>query len=198
MIAPTADTVPGWLATRYGAIDLDGGPEQIDPDDIAHHLAHTCRWAGATTRFYSVAEHSARLSWYAEKHRGPHEALVALLHDATEAYLPDLPTPWKVRIPGFSEAEARLEKRIAARFGLPSLHTPYVREIDARILLDERAHLIRPLDADGGRPWGALGDLAPLGVRMPEPLPNTDPVEAWRTLWLAQLRRLRAVLGGTW
>ncbi len=64
--------------------------------DIAHGLSYTCRYSGQCSNFYSVAEHSincckaARYFGYDYKIQ-----LYALYHDASEAYLADIPTPLK-------------------------------------------------------------------------------------------------------
>ncbi len=65
----------------------------IDIEDIAHALSHLGRFTGHTTEFWSVAQHSLLV---AEKMPGiPEEKLVALLHDAAEAYTGDLASPLK-------------------------------------------------------------------------------------------------------
>ena len=77
--------------------------EDVHYRDIATALAKICRWGGMCHEFYSVAEHSVRVSSRAAKlvgeRRTPDDVMLvrqyALLHDAAEAYLGDLRLPLK-------------------------------------------------------------------------------------------------------
>lgn len=66
--------------------------DMIRLEDIAHHLSNTCRFSGACDPYYSVAEHSVIVSRLVTKWD---HAKAALMHDAAEAYLWDLPRPAK-------------------------------------------------------------------------------------------------------
>lgn len=65
--------------------------------DIANALAKINRFTGHTSRLYSVAEHSLLVCHIALRHFNatPAQALLALWHDAHEAYTGDLSTPGK-------------------------------------------------------------------------------------------------------
>lgn len=81
------------IATVTGrVIDfLNPDPEQLSLDDIARGLSRAPRYAGQTERPYSVLQHSLLVA-----HLVPAEhRLHALLHDAPEAYLCDVPSPAK-------------------------------------------------------------------------------------------------------
>ena len=92
--------------------------KEICIEDIAHALSQQCRFSGHTSfmgkmRHYSVAQHSLYCSYICEEY-----PLWALLHDAAEVYLVDVPTPIKYRLPLFRELEDKIERTIANRFNL--------------------------------------------------------------------------------
>jgi hypothetical protein len=105
-----------WIQTVSGKrVDLPiPKPEQIDINDIAYALAMKCRFNGQCKKFYSVAEHSVRVSCLL-----PNElALAGLLHDANEAYLPDIPRPVKELIPDYKRVENLMEEAINKKYGV--------------------------------------------------------------------------------
>jgi hypothetical protein len=112
--------------------------EDIDIKDIAHALSNLCRFGGHTRKFYSVAEHSV----YVSNHTKKADALAGLLHDASEAYLVDLPRPIKTHMPSYRDAEERLQKVIADKFNLYWPFPASVHEADNRILLSEMRDLM--------------------------------------------------------
>ena len=120
---------------------LDAAPEDIDPADIARALSNLCRFGGHSKAFYSVAQHSAIVCDLLEE-RGatPDELMAALLHDAAEAYLGDLPHPLKHRSElgaAFRVAEKRLEAVIVERFALPEA-AARIKPLDKALLAAER------------------------------------------------------------
>ncbi len=122
-------------------------PDQIHASDIAHSLAHQTRYLGHAKQFYSIAEHCTLMASYEwERAEDPDMALWALLHDATEAYIPDFPRPWK-RLPQFEfvrEAEEELMAVIAKRFELPGTSIPdHIDALDRRILCDEAQQIFK-------------------------------------------------------
>jgi len=109
--------------------------------DIAHGLALTCRFSGQCLRFYSVAEHSVYVSKAVEKF-GLDAARWGLLHDASEAYLTDVPSPIKPCLVGYSEIEERIQRVIAEKFDLPWPCPRQVKEADKAILRDEQEQVM--------------------------------------------------------
>lgn len=166
-----------WMQTYTGRAfrPTNPTPDDVDPLDIAHALSLICRYGGHTKWFYSVAEHCVLMS-----HAVPEEdALAALLHDATEAYVGDMVRPLKQQLPAYQLAEARVWSAVARRFDLGAMLElgplpRSVKEADNRILLDERAALLTAPP----HPW-AVDELAPLGVQ----------IEAWEP-WEAEQRYL--------
>ena len=82
---------------------LDPRPEEIGIENIAHALAMSCRYGGHSLDYYSVAQHSVLVSRLVSRS----DALCALLHDATEAFIGDLIRPMKPKTSNYIE-KARL------------------------------------------------------------------------------------------
>jgi 5'-deoxynucleotidase YfbR-like HD superfamily hydrolase len=119
---------------------LNPKPEQICIEDIAFSLAKQCRYNGHCTGFYSVAEHC----FWVSKMISQEYALHGLLHDASEAYICDLPTPLKNLIPGYREIENNIQKVILNKFGLSDVDNPEVHVTDKRMLITEAMELLDP------------------------------------------------------
>ena len=141
---PAGPPAPGpYIQTSSGRWfnPFEPDPEQIDPDDIARALANVCRFGGHTRAFYSVAQHSVIVSELVEARGGDVEdVFAALMHDATEAYLGDMPHPIKHRSPlgaAFKEAENRLEAVLQARFAIKA-DVPEIKRVDRALLATER------------------------------------------------------------
>jgi hypothetical protein len=139
----------------------------IDIEDIATALCRKARFngqhLGRVQDIYSVAQHSinvhdALVHCY-PNHNEPQTRLWALLHDATEAYLPDVHTQLKDMIPSFRELETRIEQVIAGKFRLIMPKPAVIKEIDRRMLATER----RDLMPKHGDSWGDLDIVEPFG-----------------------------------
>lgn len=161
----------GWVQTHSSRKFTPLSPvvEDIDIEDIAWSLAHQCRFNGHTNWFYSVAQHSVLVS----RKVHPRNALWGLLHDATEAYLSDIPAPLK-RLPEFAfyrEAERRLMDAICQRFGLELEEPVEVKEVDRAVLVTEAAWLMRPLHPE----WVFK---APTYKGYTDEIPKMTPAEA--------------------
>jgi uncharacterized protein len=118
------------------ALDLENlQPADICIEDIAAALSRQCRFAGHTTWHYSVAQHSLIVADLLPRA----DALQGLMHDATEAYLVDLPTPVKKLLPGYAVLEADLWRTIAYVFGLKHEMPITVKHADCAALRYEIA-----------------------------------------------------------
>lgn len=104
----------------------------IKIEDIAHGLSLQCRFGGHTKNFFSVAQHSLDVAFLA-----PHEKMAHLLHDSSETYLIDIPSPLKSRIIGYKEAEDYLMKMIAEKFQFEYPLSRVVKQSDAIALAVE-------------------------------------------------------------
>jgi uncharacterized protein len=143
-----------WMQTFTGLAfwPVDPRPEEIRLEDIAAAISKLCRYGGHCRRFYSVAEHSVLVASQAPDHL----KLAALMHDASEAYVIDVPRPLKAFLPGYKEIEERVEQAIATRFNLPWPLSDEIKQLDERIIEDERMQAM----SEPPRFWGhreALG-----------------------------------------
>lgn len=86
-----------WIVTYSGNKFNVFNPNSssVNIEDIAHALAMCTRFNGHLKHYYSIAEHCWHMSYLVE----PQFALAALMHDAAEAYLSDIPRPIKGLLP---------------------------------------------------------------------------------------------------
>lgn len=153
-----------WIQTYSGKkfYALDPQPEDICIEDIAHALSRMCRYAGHCNRFYSVAEHSILLADYLpNKYK-----LAALLHDASEAYLVDIPRPFKPYLTNYYDLEAKIMDAIYAKFDVDCGFHDEIKAVDTRILNDEREQNMNKSD----NKWDDYG--LPLGIKLRFYSPN--------------------------
>lgn len=130
--------------------------DDIDIRDIAWSLSNQMRYAGHTVEQYSVADHSIYMAKYFVKQGQHRAALHALLHDATEAYISDIPSPVKKLIPEIREFENKIYKVIADKFDLDA-HLPKEVELmdkamiklEIRQFFDRKSLIIDTYGQDG-------------------------------------------------
>jgi len=141
----------GWIQTYTGRKfrPLDARAEDVDVADIAHALALKCRFNGHCREFYSVAEHSVRVSRLMVP-QGRELGMWGLMHDAAEAYLADIGGPIKKAfhvhrgdaVETFEAAEDRLLAVIAEALGFAVIDYEMVREADLVLLVTEARDLL--------------------------------------------------------
>jgi len=151
----------GLIQTHSGrAFDVCAPAAQLDIIDIATALSRQSRFAGHNLRFLSVAEHCVNVASFAPDHL----KLTALMHDASEAYLVDIPRPIKPLLKGYYEIEDHLMKEIALKYGFEWPLPTEIKSLDARHLFDEREQNMAPLIDQTNDIWG--DPLPPLGVKL--------------------------------
>ena len=157
-------------------------PDDISITDIAHALSNCCRFAGHTKDFYPVAQHSVLVSLHCDQK----DAMHGLLHDASEAYLTDLPKPVKHNSTGTLDFFRALENKLSAviwkKYGLATIEPTSVREADRRVLATEirdLTHFKRSIDPNENDPYEF--EIIPL-----------DPIDA-KYYFLARYKELGGI-----
>ena len=98
------------IITTHSGQQVDIESPQADTlriEDIAHALSFLCRGSGQANFFFSVARHCVYCAREAQARGFSREVVLAcLLHDASEAYMTDVPKPIKDNlIPQYREYE---------------------------------------------------------------------------------------------
>lgn len=122
-----------WTISANKFYPYDLKPEDISMHDIAYGLALECRFARQLPEFYSVAEHSVRVTRMVT----PEHYKWALLHDAAEAYMGDIPSPWKKLWPEAQHMEELILRAVAARFNLAWPMPPEIKIADEQVRVIE-------------------------------------------------------------
>lgn len=125
---------------------LQPNMEDIDIRDIAHALSLTCRGNGHVKQFFSVGQHCVYCAKEAEA-RGYTKRVIlgCLLHDASEAYMSDVPRPFKEMLPEYQQTEEKLIDLIYMKFlgsTLTEAEKIKVKEIDDDILYFDMIELL--------------------------------------------------------
>lgn len=171
----------GWMQTHSGRAYHHQNPTQasITIGDIAHGLSMICRFGGHVDRFYSVAEHSVLVSEVVP----PEHAFAALMHDATEAYVVDVPRPLKHMLGQvYADLEQKAWLAICEKFRIDPVLPPCVKEADNTVLIAEKNALLCPPPI----PWTWAADIAPADVK----IVGLTPPEA-KAAFLARYMELR-------
>lgn len=141
---------------------LDPGSSAFTIEDVAHGLAHVCRYAGQCSHFYSVAEHSVLMSELAGEH-----AFAALLHDAAEAFLGDVTRPLKQLLPEYKRLERTMERAILDRFGVSEIPSA-IKDLDLAVLAAEQIEIM----PTGTARWATEAGITPAQISLEGWSPN--------------------------
>lgn len=118
-------------------------PEMFDIEDIAHALSHQSRFGGHVNKFYNVANHSI-LCFQEALNKGLNKKiqLTALMHDASEAYLVDIPRPIKKQFSQYKNIEDGLMYILSDIFEFIWPISKEIEEIDNYVLRLEWDYLM--------------------------------------------------------
>lgn len=132
------------FATGKYVNPLDLHADDVDINDIGHHLSMVNRYTGGSPFPVSVAQHSV---WVSEN-VGPDLdlQLAGLLHDAPEAYINDLASPVKhsPKLAAYREADDAISKVVFAKFGLPIELLAQTKPADDKAFRTEVASFYNP------------------------------------------------------
>lgn len=145
-----------WIQTYSGVRFTPTNPrvDSIVIQDIAHSLSMQCRFTGHVKEFYSVAQHSVLVSYICDLK----DTKWGLMHDASEAYLIDVPMPLKRsgKFQSYLDYEKAMQQAICKRFSLPEEEPESVKLADKVLLATEARDLMSPLRVDWVVPWKPL------------------------------------------
>ncbi|MEM9750970.1 MAG: HD family hydrolase [Pseudomonadota bacterium] len=176
--SPKAAPARAWQRMLSGRrLDLlDPSPLDIEIEDIAHGLARVARWNGQTRGDtpFNVAQHSVIVEALCGELRPEWPAkwrLAALLHDAPEYVIGDMISPFKATLgAAYYDVEARLQRAIHVRFGLPAETPPQIERLIKRadrISAYFEATQIAGFSPEEARPlFGEPKDVRPLTIEI--------------------------------
>lgn len=129
--------MPDFITTYTGIHFYPTQPDinDIEINDIAHALSMQCRGNGHVKYFLSVGQHCIRCAREAlARGYGERIALICLLHDASEAYMSDVPRPTKKEMPQYVAWEEALLELVYQKY-LETL--PTKQELDIMKQIDD-------------------------------------------------------------
>ena len=171
-----------WITTYSGGKlhFRDPHEDEIDIKDIAHGLALCCRFNGQCKMFYSIAEHSIRVADNVPDIKVL--KLRALLHDAHEAYLSDVPRPIKGDMPQYKAIADHLQFAINRKFNCT------IEKVDTTAYFNEQIKKADDIMLSTEKEFMMVGveDWAEL----PMPLPHFKP-RSWQKAEKLFLQRFK-------
>lgn len=140
--------------------DLEG----LTVENIAHALSMVNRFNGHTNFPYSVAEHSVHVA----AQLPPELQMIGLIHDGSEAFIQDIPAPFKPFLPDYAKIEEQVQNRVYRAFQLDPewVHSVYpeVKRVDSMMCQVEATQLLH----SKGEGWAHNPDGLPIYGWSPE------------------------------
>lgn len=171
-----------YIHTRKGRFYLDR--PTFDAESIGHALGMLCRFNGNTSQFYSVADHSMLVADLMRRVTGG-DPFEGLMHDAAEAYLSDIPTPFKRLLPDWQKFEQQVEEPLRAWAQLPKVKTLECEKADKIALFIEAQSLIPEAGEDFEDPLNVRPLARELTASANWYLPCREPITAGY-MWVQQ------------
>ena len=129
-------TITTYTGAHFAPTEPD--EKEIRIQDIAHALSLLCRGNGHVQQFFSVGQHCLHCAREAQARGfGTRVAMACLLHDASEAYLSDVPRPFKASLPEYRVLENGLLNLIYRKYlgsSLNGMEEKQVKQIDDDML----------------------------------------------------------------
>lgn len=124
---------------------LNPDPDSIIIEDIAHALSMQCRWGGQIKQFFSIAQHCVEAVSLVKRY----DRFAMLMHDASEAYLCDIPSPIKKHLTNYKEIEHNLMQVIATKFNFEYPLNDKIHLADRQMLEAEWYQLVLNKEVTG-------------------------------------------------
>lgn len=169
-------TITTYTGRTFNLLEPD--PDEICIEDIAHALSNLCRFTGHVRRFYSVAQHSHIVSRLVPSDI----AFMALMHDASEAYIADISTPLKHQLHDYKQIETRIELAIQVKFNLNAEGATkrLIKQADLIALATERRDLMPRVEGDE---WDLLNGIRPMRDALHPVDPDTAKALFMQRAW---------------
>lgn len=123
--------------------------DMICIEDIAHALSRIPRFGGHLKEYYTVAQHSVMCAMAST----PEHQYAALMHDASEAYLLDIPSPLKLHLPEYKVIEDNMMRVIAQALGVVFPFAKEIKQVDSVMLEKEWGRLVLNDGIDDFEVW---------------------------------------------
>lgn len=137
-----------YITTHSGVHFFPTNPKMEDfhIEDVAHALPLICRGNGHVKQFYSVGQHCIQCAKEAQA-RGysGRMVLACLLHDASEAYMSDVPRPFKKYLKEYAVFEEKLLSLIYEKYlgsDLSAEEQALLKQVDDDVLAYDLYYLL--------------------------------------------------------